>query len=568
MAVTYADRPWLAQYPDGVPASLNYPDQPLVQLMVDAAAKYPDNVATIFFGAKITYRELHRQVQQLAGGLRAMGVQKGDRVAIMLPNCPQTVIAYFAVLWLGATVAPVNPLYTPRELRHQLKDAGVRVLIALDLLYPRITQVRGETDVSQVVYTSIKDYLPFPLNWLYPIKAKKQGQWVKVLHDSRNLRFLDVLKSAAPVAEPVAVDPSEDLATLLYTGGTTGTSKGVMLTHRNMMANVTQCDTWVNRDIGAISILAALPFFHSYGLTTIQNYAVLKGGTMVLVPRFEVADILKVIQKHKPNVFPGAPTMYVAINNHPDVGKYDLSSIEACISGAAALPVEVQETFERLTGSRLVEGYGLTEASPVTHGNPIWDKRKNGSIGLPWPDTDCKIVDLETAEEVPVGEVGELCIRGPQIMRGYWNRPDETAATLRDGWLFTGDMARMDEEGFFYIVDRKKDMIVASGFNVYPREVEDVLYEHPAIKEAAVVGVADPYRGETVKAFVVLKDGATASAEEIVAFCRENLAAYKVPKLVEFRDDLPKSLIGKVLRRVLQEEETAKGQAAAAQQGN
>jgi long-chain acyl-CoA synthetase len=547
----YGAKPWLQAYPAGVPGTIAYPDIPLYALLERAADQFGSTDATIFFGARMTYGELRDQARRLAAGLQAMGVKKGDRVAIMLPNSPQALIAYYGALMAGAIVVMVNPMYVRRELQHQLSDSGASVIIALDLLYPKLFGLCLNT----AVFTGLTDYMPMPTKWLARLKLQPP----KIAYGGPVHSWSELMQNA-PLAEPVPVNPSEDLALLQYTGATTGLPKGCMLTHANLVANVYQTGAWLYKaQPGAgVRSMAALPFFHVYGLTTVMNYSVYLAATMVLQPKFEARQALKLIQKYRPTIFPGAPTMYVALNHLPGVEKYRIDSIDACISGAAPLPVEVQLTFEKLTGGRLVEGYGLTEASPVTHANPIWDHRKEGSIGLPWPDTEARIVDSETGEEVPVGEVGELVIRGPQVMQGYWNRPEATAETLRDGWLYTGDMARMDEDGYFYIVDRKKDIIIAGGFNIYPREVEDVLYSHRGIKEAVVVGVPDTYRGETVKAYIVPKDGYVLDEGEIVEFCRQNLAAYKVPRKIEFRSELPKSLVGKVLRRVLAEEEKAK----------
>lgn len=548
-------RPWTKYYPEGVPESLSYPEESLAEPLLRQARAHPNRTSMIYFDRHISYQQLLEDVRRVAGALEAMGVQKGDRVAIMLPNTPQCVIAYYAALWLGAIVVLVNPLYTARELEIQLKDSGAKVLIALDLVYPRIAEVRAGTSLRHVVLTSLNEYMPVPIRWLFPLVARKRGMAANVPADADVVRWPELLRYA-PVVEPAPVAATKDLAVLQYTGGTTGTPKGAMLTHFNLYANCVQISAWLSKVQGrALRVLAALPFFHVYGLTTVLNFSVFGGGTMILVPRFEVNDVLKIIQKHKPHIFPGAPTMYVAINNHPEAARLDLSSIEACVSGAAPLPVEVQTTFEKLTGGRLVEGYGLTEASPVTHANPVWGRRKEGSIGLPWPDTECRIVDPDTGEDVPIGQPGELLIKGPQVMQGYWNNPEATAAALRNGWLHTGDIATADEEGYFYIVDRQKDMIIAGGFNIYPREIEEVLYTHPAVQEAAVIGVPDAYRGETVKAFVVRKAGHDVTEDELIKYCRELLAPYKTPKEIEFRDELPKTLVGKVLRRLLREEE-------------
>jgi long-chain acyl-CoA synthetase len=397
------------------------------------------------------------------------------------------------------------------------------------------------------------------LSYLYPIKEKREGTAVHVTPGPGIHDFCTLIRATSPDYTPVPVAQT-DLAVLQYTGGTTGTSKGAMLTHRNLLANTLQVRSWLPdvREDGSEVFMAVTPFFHVYGMTVVMNFAILTAAAMVLLPRFNTKEVLHNIQRYKATTFGGVPTMYIAINNFPEIKKYKLSSVKACISGAAPLPLEVAQQFENLTGGRLREGYGLTEASPVTHCNPIYGTPKIGSIGVPFPDVEAKIVDLEDAHDQPLGEIGELAIRGPQVMAGYWNRPEESANVLRDGWLLTGDMGRMDEDGFFYIVDRKKDIIIAAGFNIYPREVEEVLYEHPAVKEAVVAGVPDAYRGETVKAYIVLKEGATATADEIIAFCRERLAGFKAPRMVEFRESLPKSLIGKHLRRVLIEEERAK----------
>ena len=549
--------PWLSHYEKEVPASLDYPDIPLHTYLENAYNRYPDHTAIYFMGKTMTYRELFHDTQLFSRVLQQLGVKKGDRVAIMLPNCPQAVIAYYAVLHIGAVAVLTNPMYKKRELEHQLADSGAKIIVCLDLVYNNVISVFPRTDLEHIVVTGIKDYLPFPKNVLYSLKLRKEGVKLHIPREPYVSYWDDLMKQPdLPELEQPHIDSKEDLALLQYTGGTTGLSKGVMLTHANLVANVEQARAWFHRSRrGAECILAVLPFFHVYGMTAVMNFAILLAAKMILIPKFDLATVLKTVSRLRPTMFPGAPPMYVALINHPDLKKYDIRSIKACISGAAPLPREVQERFEAITGGRLVEGYGLTEASPVTHANPIWGRRKNGSIGLPFPDTEAKVVDSETGEEVPRGEVGELIVRGPQVMRGYWNQPEETDSALRDGWLYTGDMATMDEDGYFYIVERKKDVIVASGFNVYPREVEEVLYEHEAVQECTVAGVPDEYRGETVKAYIVLKEKKDVSAEELEAFCRERLAAFKVPRKYEFRDELPKALTGKVLRRVLVEEE-------------
>lgn len=560
-----SEKIWLKHYSEKVRPSLEYPEKPLGELFLESSQRYKDRVAVHFMGKQLTYAQLQDEVFKFAQVLSRLGVRQGDRVSLMLANTPQSIIAYYAVLLLGGVVVQTNPMYTERELEHQLNDAGVETILALDLVYPRLSKVASRTPLKRIIYTSIKDYLPFPKNLLYPLKQKKDGMWHDIPYGNGVYSYSQLMKASSPQRpQPVSVNPKEDVALLQYTGGTTGLPKGVMLTHYNLVVNTLQCIEWQEKNLNGEQerVLGVLPFFHVYGMTVVMNLSVATGAMMILLPRFDVKEVLETIQKLKPTQFPGAPTMYIGLLNHPDVGRYDLSSITVCLSGSAPLAPEVQKQFEKYTsGGRLVEGYGLTEASPVTHANPIYGKRKVGSIGLPWPDTDARIVD-EEGNDVPVGEVGELIIRGPQVMKGYWNRPEETANTLRDGWLYTGDMAKMDEDGYFYIVDRKKDMIIAGGFNIYPREVEDVLFEHPAVKEAAVVGVPDPYRGETVKAFIVLKDGQHVTEKELDEFCRKNLAAYKVPRIYEFRTELPKTMVGKVLRRQLQEEERAKAEAA------
>lgn len=549
---------WLKHYEKGVPKTIDYPDKPLFKLVEEAAKDYPDTPATIFMGKKITFKELQKAIDQFAAALYDLGIRQGDRVAIILPNLPQYQITHYALMKLGVIIVPTNPLYVERELEYQMNDSGAKAVIALDLIYPRVRAIREKTSLEKIIVTGVKDYLPGLLKLLYPIKAKKEGSFVKVEKEPGVYFFQDLMKGNYKPAPEVTVK-TDDVAMLLYTGGTTGVSKGAVLQHKNLIANTYQVRHWItDAHEGREAIISALPFFHSFGMTTCLHISVILKSPTVLIPRFDVKQVLHSIQKYKATLFPGVPTMYVAINNYPDVKKYSFDSLRACISGGAALPVEVQREFEKISGAKLVEGYGLTETSPVLTANPIYGLRKVGSIGIPMPDTDIMISDPETHQELPIGEIGELAARGPQVMREYWKKPDETKQVLQNGWFFTGDMARVDEDGFFYIVDRKKDMIIASGFNIYPREVEEVLFQHPKIQEAAVVGVPHEYRGETVKAFVILKEGETATEQEIIDFCKERLAKYKVPKLVEFRTELPKSMIGKVLRRVLLEEEKKK----------
>jgi long-chain acyl-CoA synthetase len=566
------EKPWLQEYDSGVPSTIDYPKVPLYQFLLDTATKHPNRTAMIFgnvveplgnalMDTTMSYGQLRELTERFAAALQKLGVQKGDRVALHLANCPQFVIAYYATLMVGGIVVPCNPQYVAREIRHQLNDSGAKVVVTLSLTYPLVKQVRGDTQLEHVVVTNIKEYFPGLLKFLFSVATeKKAGHFQDISGDANTYWFQDLLAQAPPKPEPVEVTP-EDTGVLMYTGGTTGVSKGAQLTHRNLVANAIQVRWWmIDSKEGEEVMLTAVPLFHSYGMTVCMNHTIYLAGSMVLIANPRILDhVLKSISKHKPTLFPGVPAMYVGVANHPDVGKYDVSSIRACISGAAGLPPEVQEGFEALTGGKLVEGYGLSEATPVTHCNPIYGKRKEGSwIGVPFPDTESAIMDLETGEkELGVGDIGELCIRGPQVMKGYWNMPTETANSLRGGWLHTGDIARMDTDGFFQIVDRKKDMILGTGgYNIYPREVEDVLYEHPKVLEAAVAGVpVAREKGERVKAYIVLKPDETATEDEIIGYCRENLAYFKVPKFVEFRDELPKTMVGKILRRVLVEEE-------------
>jgi len=556
-----AEKPWLKYYEDHVPEHLDYPDTTLPAALAKTAQENPDFPYLIFMDRVLTYDEVNRAADRLALSLQQLGLGKGDRLALHLPNCPQFVIGYYAALRLGAIVVPCNPVYTARELTHQLNDSGATIAITLSATYPLIKKIRPDTSLQQVVVVQIKNYFPALKKLLFGLfMEKKRGHKVDIRGDTDAIYFSDLLEHKEDTSfEPAEIN-GEDTAILMYTGGTTGLSKGAQLTHSNILVNAFMVRVWANVEKRPVRILASLPLFHSYGMTTCLNPSALGPGTMILVPDpRDSNDILKNIHKHRPAMYPGVPALYVAINNHLDVDSYDLSSLELCNSGAAALPPEVCYRFEALTGGRLVEGYGLSEASPITHGNPAFGENRIGTIGLPWPDTEAKIVDIESGEEVEEnGLPGELCVRGPQVMKGYWNSPTETANALRpdpDGrgpWLHTGDIATMDEDGYFRIVDRLKDMILgAGGFNIYPREIEDVLFEHPKVLEAAAAGVLVEGKGERVKAFVVLKPGETATQEEILDFCRQNLAPHKVPRYVEFRDGLPKSQVGKVLRREL-----------------
>ena len=548
MASPYAARPWLNHYDYWVHPHNNYPRRPLYEILRVATADVPQQTATVFLGAQLTFAEIKERSDKFATALVKLGFKQHDRIGIMLPNCPQYLIASFAVLRLGAIVVNVNPLYTPRELAVVARDSGMRALILLDPLAPVASAVREQTNIESLIVTSAAEYsaeaLPCP---------NVEGA----------VRLVDLIAGVTEIDLPtVVINPEKDIAVLQYTGGTTGTPKGAMLTHYNIFANVVQAEGWAFRPSrrGEDTFLLVIPFFHIYGFTVGMIGGVWHGVRQVLIPKYDVEALLVAIRDYAPTYFPAVPTIYISLLNHPRAKEYRLDRVRVFNSGSAPLPVEVIEQFERLTGGTLCEGYGLSEASPVTHTTASLARRKPGSIGLPLPDTDVKIVDLETGErEVAVGEEGELCIAGPQVMMGYWNQPRETAIALRkdDGgriWLYTGDVARMDEDGYFYIVQRKKDMIIVSGFNVYPTEVEGVLYMHPAVKEAAVIGVPDSYRGESVKACIVLKQGAKASAEELKAYCEHELAEFKVPRLIEIRESLPKTAVGKILHRVLREE--------------
>ncbi|MED3935060.1 AMP-binding protein [Priestia megaterium] len=560
MRVESTEKIWLSQYPDEIPDRLHYEQKNLAQLFEEAVQKDPKKSAIYFLGKKMTFSQLHQDSLKLSSYLIELGLKRGDRVAIMLPNCPQAVISFYAVLLAGGVVVQTNPLYTERELEYQLNDSEATMIIALDLLYPRVVKMKALTNIKHVVITSIQDYLPFPKNIIYPfIQRKQQKISVDVSHTETTHLFKRIINESSPAVCNAEGISDEDIAILQYTGGTTGFPKGVMLTHKNLVANATMCSHWLYRcRYGEEKVLGIIPFFHVYGLTTVLVLSVLQNYEMVLLPKFDAKTTLKTIHKQQPTLFPGAPTIYIALLNHPDLAKYNLSSIDSCMSGSAPLPVEVQEQFEKLTGGKLVEGYGLTETSPVTHANFLWKERIPGSIGVPWPDTDAKILSFETGKEAAVSEVGEIAVKGPQVMKGYWKQPEETEAVMRDGWLLTGDVGYMDDKGYFYVVDRKKDIIIAGGYNIYPREVEEVLYEHEKIQEAVVVGVPDPYRGETVKAYIVLKNGVRCTEEELNEFSRKYLAAYKVPRLYEFRNELPKTAVGKILRRALIDEENEK----------
>ena len=560
----YAAAPWVAQYPPGVPASYVFPTTPVTRLLDDAAASYPTHTALSFLGARTTYKELKELVDRFAGALLGLGVQKGDRVALVLPNCPQNVITFFAAMRIGAVVVQHNPLYTEPELQHQLADCGAKVVVCLDRVYDRVAKVRKETAVETVVTTSLLDWLPRArqLQLRLPLKKaqKAKAELAAVLPRGASARdFNALLKGAAPVTRQEPLETT-DLALLQYTGGTTGLAKGAMLSHGNLVSNAYMNRLWDTEAKGGAEVtLAAIPLFHAYGLTVAMTNTILLGGTLVLLPKWDLDLVFDTIAAERPTLFPAVPPMYKAIADHPRARTTDLKSIRLCVSGAMKLPVEIAEHFTRVSGALLVEGYGMTETSPSTHANPTNGLGKPGSIGLPLPGTSAKIVDQDDpSREVPVGEPGELAIAGPQVFSGYWGRDSQEGVFTPDGYVLTGDVATMDSDGYFFIVDRKKELIIAGGFNIYPSEVEEVLFGLAGVQDAVVIGVPDKYRGETVKAFVVRAPGATLTEADVVAHCAASLTAYKVPKLVEFRDELPRNTVGKVLRRVLVEEEKAK----------
>ncbi len=561
------ERVWHRFYADGVPSHLEFEDVSLPGFLERAASQQGDATAIIFRNCQLTYRQLKEEVDRLATALAGLGVGKDARVALHMPNLPQTVIAYYASLSLGAQVVMTNPLYVEREIEHQWQDAGCRVAIVMDFLYAsRLEQIRSRLPVEHYIIASIPDYLRFPLNLLAPLKLKRTDPpLVARVEAGEGIHHMKRLIKATSPAPPAVALAMDDVAVLQYTGGTTGVSKGAMLTHRNLSYNVQQVSAWfADIEHGREVMLAALPFFHVFGMTVAMNFPIHAAAAMVLMPNpRDLHEMVQNIARHRVTLFPGVPAMFNAINNAEDVGHLDVTSVKSCFSGGAPLPPDVMERFEKLTGSQIVEGYGLTETSPVTHSNPLGGQRKVGSIGIALPQTDCRIVDLEDGRTVlPPDQEGELVLKGPQVMKGYWQKLSETEAVLRDGWLHTGDIALMDADGYVYIAGRKKDLIIAGGYNIYPDEVDAVLMAHPAVQESATIGVPHERRGETVKSFVVLGADRTISAEELIHYSRGQLAAYKIPREIEFLDELPKSTVLKVLRRELRERELAKRQAS------
>lgn len=568
-------RPWIRHYETGVPPTIAIPRQPLHRFLESAARRHRLRTALIFYGRRISYWELNEAANRFALGLQRLGVKKGDRVMLLLPNMPQAVIAYYGALKIGAVVVLSNPLSDEHTLAYQTRDSGAEILVTMSAFYPMVRRTQRNTALKHIIVTNMKDYLPLLKRLVFTLtREQREGHRVDLRDEVDTYRWDEVVYPGLARPTPVGVAP-DDLALIQYTGGTTDLPKGVMLSHYNLVANTVQVRHWLPEvQEGKEILLGVLPFSHSYGMTACMNVGISLSAATVLLPTFATQEVLETIKRYKPTLFPGVPTMYMAINDYPGVRRFRLSSIHACISGAAPLPIEVKEAFERLTRGRLVEGYGLTEAGPVTHINPMGGRQVTGSIGLPIPNTDARIVDLSTGDTLPPGEVGELLVRGPQVMQGYWNRPRETARALAldpsteneavgggGPWLRTGDVAVVDEDGYFRIIDRKKDMIIAGNYNVFPRDVEEVLYESPKVFEAAVVGVPYGVQEQAVeamiKAYVVLRQGERATEEEILAMCKARLEDWAVPDRVEFRTELPKSMVGKVLRRMLAEEEEA-----------
>ena len=555
-----SSKTWHRFYDPGVPPVLEFEDITLPCFLERSAAEYPDATALIFLNRTMTYRELQADVDRFAAALARLGVGPGIRVAVLLPNLPQTVIAFYAALSLGATVVMTNPLYVEREIEHQWNDAGCTVAVVADFLFDRrVAHIREKLAVEHYVIASIPDFLRFPLNLLAPLRLRRADPPLLAsvkpgpgVHLMRSL-----MKQTAPDRPRPAI-AMDDTALLQYTGGTTGVAKGAMLTHRNLSCNVQQVTAWfVDVRRGGEVMMGVLPFFHVFGLTVAMAFPLSVAGAVVLMPNpRDMPQLIASISKHRVTLFPAVPAMFNAIVNAQGIEKLDLTSVRSCFSGSAPLPPDILQRFEKMTGGKIVEGYGLTETSPVTHANPLDGRRKIGSIGVPLPNTDMKVVSLDDGTtEVGVGKQGELLLKGPQVMRGYWNVPEQTAAAFTDGWFRTGDVAAVDADDYTFIVGRKKDMIIAGGYNIYPDEIDAVLVAHPAVLEAATVGIPDPKRGETVKSFVVLRPGQRATADELTEYCRRELAAYKVPRSFAFLDELPKSSALKILRRELQNHE-------------
>lgn len=553
------DQPWTAHYPPGVDWNAPIPVKPVYALLDDTAAKHPDKPGFDFLGKKWTYAELARLTDRFAAGLKPM-IQPGARVGLLLPNCTYYLVAYFAITKCGGIIVNFNPLYTERELAHQIADSGCEVMVTIDVaeVANKMVGLLDECKLKAVIVCPMAEILPFPKNLLYPLARSKDI--ARLPADPRFVRFKTLIANDGKII-PHPVDPENDIAVLQYTGGTTGTPKGAMLTHANVYGNAVQLGMWSPvLTAGEDKMLAVIPFFHVFAMTVAMNNSILYGIEIIALPRFNAREVLETIHKKRPTLFPAVPTIYTALSNYPTLNDYDISSIRFCMSGGAPLPMDVKQRFERLTGCTLVEGYGLSETSPVATANPTVGENKIGSIGMPMPRTLLEVISMDDrVTPVPRGQPGELCVSGPQVMRGYWNKPEETEFAMFGGRFHTGDIATMDEDGYFFIVDRLKDIVIASGYKIYPRRVEEEIYLHPAVEECVAGGVPDAYRGETLKVWIKLRPGMSLTADELRAFLKDKLSPIEMPKLIEFRDKpLPKTLIGKLSRKDLIEEELAK----------
>lgn len=544
--------PWLLHYPAEMHWQAEIVPQPLTALLKNAATNYGENVAIDFLGHVYTYNEVYRSARAMAAGLQQQGIGKGSRVGLFLPNSPHFVISYYAVLLAGGTVVNFNPLYPVRDIVHQVEDADVQMMItfAMRSLLGKLEKCRKDVAIETLVVARFAEALPTAKRWLFPLIKWKDT--MSMPRGEGYLSFNNLLEYDPKTLIDPEIDPGEDVAVLQYTGGTTGLPKGTMLTHANLHANAVQCGMWfAGLKDGEERMLGVLPCFHVFAMTVVMNLSVHKGLTMILHPQFTLKDVLKDIDRKKPTIMPGVPTMFNAINNYADIDEYDLTSLKMCISGGAGLPRDIKLGFEKLTGCTLIEGYGLSESSPVVAANPLFGMNKTGSIGMPLPDTVLEIVDVETGKLMPTGKTGEICIRGPQVMKGYWKNAEATAKALQDGRLRTGDVGYMDADGYFFVVDRLKEMIISGGYNIYPRNVEEVLYMHKAVLEAAVIGIDDPHWGQRVKAFVALKDGQRVDEATLIAFLQDKLPRFAIPSNIEFRESLPKTMIGKISKKEL-----------------
>ncbi|MBT8370506.1 MAG: long-chain fatty acid--CoA ligase [Deltaproteobacteria bacterium] len=554
--IKYENKPWLAHYERGVPENIDYEQTTLPEFLENSAHKFPNRTALYCEGFKISYRQFESMVNRFAACLNSMGVQEKDRVAILLPNVIPCVVSYYATLNIGAIAVMCNPQNSDRELAFQFQDSAAAILITLDFMVDRMLALRPPTAIKQIIYTGAGDYLPLAKNLILLLSARMKSVATRIQRTENVFHWKNILSQYSPNRRPTSA-LLDDVAMIQYTGGTTGVAKGVMLTHANLSCQAQQIDAWFPQFAGKNeTILGALPFFHSFGLTCAMNNAIFAGWSNVLIPNPGPEKLLAAIRKYRPTFAPLVPSMYVDMLNHPNIQKTNLACIKGCFSGSAPLALEVIKKFEGLTGAAISEGFGLTETSPITHANPFNGVRKVGSVGLPFPDTDCRIVDLiDGNTDIPAGETGELLIKGPQVMKGYWGNRSETAKTLKDGWLYTGDVARMDDNGYFYIVDRKKDMFISAGHHIFPREIDEVLYGHPKVQEACAIGIHHPTRGEQPKAFVVLTAGESATEDELIYYCKNRLDDYQLPGKIEIRKQLPKSSIGKILRKALRDEE-------------